>query len=74
VYGPAGLDVKPRIGHVHVTVDEAPGHWVDSSGDVITQGLLPGPHRILVELANPMHQVIDSKVISVTVPERAKAF
>ena len=26
VFGPAALDVSPRIGHIHVTVDEAPSH------------------------------------------------
>ncbi len=24
VYGPAALDVSPRVGHLHVTVDDAP--------------------------------------------------
>ena len=32
VFGPAALNVKPRIGHLHVTVDDAGWHWVDASG------------------------------------------
>jgi Family of unknown function (DUF6130) len=33
VFGPAALDVSPRIGHIHVTVDDAPWRWADASGD-----------------------------------------
>ncbi len=35
VYGPNALDVTPRIGHVHVTLDDLPWHWVDASGEPI---------------------------------------
>jgi hypothetical protein len=28
VYGAAALNVTPRIGHLHVTVDDGPWHWV----------------------------------------------
>lgn len=39
VFGPAALDVSPRIGHVHVTVDDAPWHWAEASGEpLIIQG------------------------------------
>src|SRR5471032_3047103 len=59
VYGPCALSVVPRIGHVHVTVDDATWHWVDAGGEpLIIQGLAPGPHRVLIELADPTHHVI----------------
>ena len=32
VFGKGALDVSPRIGHVHVTVDDAPWHFVDATG------------------------------------------
>jgi Family of unknown function (DUF6130) len=32
VFGPGALDVSPRVGHIHVTVDDAPWHWADASG------------------------------------------
>src|SRR5206468_5961377 len=35
VFGPGALDVSPRIGHVHVTVDDAPWHFVDASGETL---------------------------------------
>jgi len=74
VYGAAALGVTPRIGHVHVTVDDARWHWVDASAEpLIIQGLTPGPHRVLIELADPTHRVIDSKTVSFEVPQRSDA-
>jgi hypothetical protein len=71
VFGPAALDVSPRIGHIHVTVDDAPWHWADVSGEpLIIQGLPAGSHKILVELADPTHKVIDSKAVSLVIPQQ----
>ena len=70
VFGKGALDVSPRIGHLHITVDDVPWHFVDASGEtVIVVGLKSGPHRVLFELADPTHHVIDSKTISFEVPE-----
>ncbi|MBR0949620.1 DUF6130 family protein [Bradyrhizobium canariense] len=69
VFGKGALDVSPRIGHVHITVDDAPWHFVDASGEtVIVVGLKPGPHKILFELADPTHRVIDSRTVSFEIP------
>ena len=74
VFGKGALDVSPRIGHVHLTVDDAPWHFVDASGEtVIVVGLPPGPHKVLFELADPTHHVIDSKTVSFEVPQMLKA-
>ncbi len=71
VFGKGALDVSPRIGHVHITVDDAPWHFVDASGEtIIVVGLPPGPHKVLVELADPTHHVIDSQTVSFEVPQR----
>jgi hypothetical protein len=73
VFGKGALDVSPRIGHVHLTVDDAPWHFVDASGEtVIVVGLEPGPHKVLFELADPTHRVIDSKTVSFEIPQRPK--
>lgn len=70
VYGPAALDVSPRVGHLHVTVDDAPWHWLDASNEPITlNGFPAGRHRLLVELADPTHKIIDAKTIIFVVPE-----
>lgn len=69
VFGSAALDVSPRIGHIHVTVDDAPWHWADASGEpLIIQGLPAGPHTVLIELADPTHKVIDRKSVALVIP------
>jgi hypothetical protein len=73
VFGGAALGVTPRIGHVHVTLDDARWHWVDASGELIIQGLAPGPHSVLIELADPTHRVIDSKTVSFEIPIQGRA-
>ena len=71
VFGKGALDVSPRIGHLHITVDDLPWHFVDASGEtVIVVGLKPGPHQVLFELADPTHKVITSETVKFTVPER----
>ncbi len=70
VFGQGALDVSPRIGHVHITVDDAPWHFVDASGEpIIVVGLKPGPHRVLVELADPTHKVITRQVVKIPIPD-----
>ena len=71
VFGTGALQVSPRIGHVHITVDDAPWHFVDASGEtIIVVGLEPGPHKVLVELADPTHRVIDRQTVDLVVPNR----
>ncbi|MCW6510277.1 DUF6130 family protein [Hyphomicrobiales bacterium BP6-180914] len=74
VFGKGALQVSPRIGHVHITVDDAPWHFVDASGEtIILVGLVPGPHHVLVELADPTHHVIDRQTVRFLVPEQPSA-
>jgi hypothetical protein len=69
VFGKNALDVSPRIGHIHVSVDDAPWHWADASGEpIILVGLSPGPHKVLIELADTTHQVITSEAVKFIVP------
>lgn len=69
VFGPAALSVSPRIGHLHITVDDSPWRWVDTSNEPVIIGRLPaGEHHILIELVNPVHEVIDRKTVKFTVP------
>ena len=69
VFGKGGLEVSPRIGHIHVTVDESGWHFIDASGEtVVVVGLKPGPHRVLIELADPTHRVIASETIQFSLP------
>jgi hypothetical protein len=71
VYGPAALAVSPRVGHLHITVDDLPWHWLDASNEPITlNGFPAGQHSLLVELADATHKIIDAKTITFVIPER----
>jgi hypothetical protein len=72
VFGPAALAVSPRIGHIHVTVDDLPWHWADASGDqLILTGLPVGAHKVRIQLVNANHQTIEEKVVEFVVPVAA---
>jgi len=69
VFGKGALEVPPRVGHVRVTVDDVGWHFVDASGEtLIAVGLKPGPHKVLIELADPTHRVITSETVKFTLP------
>jgi hypothetical protein len=71
VFGPAAAALSPRIGHLHVTVDDAAWHWAHTSNDpVIVAVLNPGPHKILFELADANHKVLAQEVLKFEVPPR----
>ena len=71
VFGPNALAVSPRIGHIHVRVDDASWVWADASGlPIILQGLLPGPHKVLIELVDANHQPLDKGMVTFVVPEK----
>lgn len=72
VFGPEALKITPRIGHLHVIVDDNPWHWADTSGEpVILVGLPAGPHKVTIILADPTHKPIVSKTVSFVVPPHA---
>jgi hypothetical protein len=69
VFGVAALGVMPRVGHIHVTVDDAPWRWADVSGEpLIVNGLPSGPHKLLIELVDATHHTLDHAVVTFVVP------
>ncbi len=71
VFGPNALAVSPRVGHLHVTVDDAPWRWADASGNpIILMGLPPGPHKVLIELEDANHNTLDKGVVAFVVPKK----
>lgn len=77
VFGKAALDVSPRVGHLHVRVDDLPWLWADASdlNTVDIAGMPPGEHTVLIELADANHQVFpgQSKTVRFTVPSTSSA-
>ena len=76
VFGAGALNVSPRVGHLHVTVDDLPWHWADTSDNntVDLVGLPPGQHKVLIELVNSEHRVFagQAQTVTFTVPGPAK--
>lgn len=74
VLGAGALNVSPRAGHLHVTVDDLPWHWGDFSDKplIVVVGLPPGRHKVLLELADPDHHIFTGQTVTFTVPAPAK--
>jgi hypothetical protein len=69
VYGEVALAVSPRLGHIHVFLDDATWRWLDASGEPLTiNGLSPGPHKVRILLVNANHQPLDEGTVEFTVP------
>jgi hypothetical protein len=70
VFGPDALAVTPRVGHIHVRVDDASWVWADASGNpIILQGLLPGPHKVFIDLVDANHHSLDKGMVAFVVPD-----
>ena len=74
VFGPGALAASPRVGHLHVTVDDASWVWMDASGNpIILMGLSPGPHKVLLELQDANHRTLDKGVVTFVIPKKLAA-
>ena len=74
VFGPDALAASPRVGHVHVRLDDAAWVWADASGNpIILMGLPPGPHKVSIELQDANHHTLDKGVVAFVVPDKASA-
>ena len=70
VFGKTAVNVSPRLGHLHVTIDDWQGTWAHTSTDpIIVVGLKPGIHKVLLEVADPSHKILTRDTVTVTVPE-----
>src|SRR6478752_3507997 len=48
VFGAAALTVSPRVGHMHIVVDDATWPIVDTNGETfVGVGMKPGPHKVV---------------------------
>jgi hypothetical protein len=75
VFGPAAVNVFPRVGHLHINVDDLPWHWADASdtGTIDIKDLPPGQHKVRIDLVDGNHQLFpgQSKTVTFTVPDTA---
>jgi hypothetical protein len=73
VGGAAARNVSPRVGHLHITVDDLPWLWADygQSNTVILAGMPRGQHKVLIELVDPEGNVFTGQTVTFTAPGTA---
>jgi hypothetical protein len=78
VFGDGALKVSPRVGHLHVSVDDLPWVWVEASeNNTIDIGNLPpGQHKVRIELVDANHRGFPAaqiQTLTFVVPKSATA-
>jgi hypothetical protein len=70
VGGPAAKNVSPRVGHLHITVDDLPWAWADygQSNTIILVNLPSGEHKVLIEVVDPEGGLLTSKTLTFKSP------
>ena len=68
--GPAATKVSPRVGHLHITVDDLPWAWADfgQSDTIILVNMPRGEHKVLIEVVDPEGAVLAAQTVRFTSP------
>jgi Family of unknown function (DUF6130) len=68
--GPAATKVSPRVGHLHITVDDLPWAWADygQSDTIILVNLPRGDHKVLIEVVDPEGSVLTAQTVTFKSP------
>jgi hypothetical protein len=69
MFGEGALQVSPRVGHLHITVDDLPWWWADATENYNTidiAGLPPGQHKVKIDLVDANHKVFPGQSKTVT--------
>ena len=66
----AARDISPRVGHLHLTLDDLPWQWADYGGSntVILVGLPPGEPKVRIEAVDPEGRPFTARTVTFTVP------
>ena len=76
VFGAGARQVSPRVGHLHVIVDDLPWWWADASDNntVDIANLPPGRHKVKIQLVDPNHNVFPGQEVTqtFTVPDHGR--
>ena len=74
VFGEGALKASPRIGHLHITVDDLPWWWADASDSntIDIAGLPVSKHKVRIELVDANHNIIPEQTVTVnfTLPKQ----
>ncbi len=75
VFGKGAVNTSPRVGHLHVHVDDVGWWWADPSNvnTIDIAGLTEGPHKVRLELVNTNYEPFpgQSKTVTFTIPKGA---
>jgi len=80
VFGKGALNASPRVGHLHIQVDDLPWWWAEASDNntIDIAGLPPGQHKVKIQLVDANHNVFPGQEVTLafTVPDydRAKVY
>jgi len=80
VFGAGAAQTSPRVGHLHIQVDDLPWWWADASDNntIDIAGFPPGKHKVKIQLVGADHNVFPGQSVTVpfTVPDydRAKVY
>lgn len=68
--GAEASKVSPRVGHLHITVDDLPWFWADygHSNTIILGGLPRGQHKVLIEVVDPEGNVFTGQTVTFNTP------
>jgi len=70
VGGAAARDISPRVGHLHIQLDDLPWQWADYGGSntIILVGLPRGEHKVRIEAVDPEGKPFTARTVTFTVP------
>ena len=70
VAGPAARNLSPRVGHLHITVDDLPWLWADfgESNTIVLAGMPRGEHKVLIELVDAEGNVFTAQTVTFQAP------
>ncbi len=76
VFGKGATNVSPRVGHLHIIVDDLPWWWADASNNntVDIANFPPGQHKVKIQLVDTNHNVFPGQEVeqTFTIPEGVK--
>ena len=68
--GEAASKVSPRVGHLHITIDDLPWFIADygQSNTIILGGMPRGQHKMLIEVVDPEGNVFTGQTVTFNSP------
>lgn len=66
IAGPAARNLSPRVGHLHITVDDLPWLFADfgQTNTVVLVGLPRGQHKVLIELVDAEGNLFTAQTVT----------